>query len=114
MKSNNQPAPAAQEKADAWVMRVPVLGTSHMKEDTAANLADMFMIGQNVYALDVAPYRFGCFLHVPDTDEPPETAEEPIPEDLLAIFAWCRKERIEWVRLDRDGDVIADLPVYDW
>jgi hypothetical protein len=36
------------------------------------------------------------------------------PSEFSDIFAWARKHGYQWVRIDADGDVVDELPSYDW
>lgn len=78
--------------------------TSHLTQDTIDNLT----AGIYTY-IPVYDYEEGMFIIVPDKFE-----EEPHPDDLEILFKYARKNDISFIRLDRDGEEIDDLPVYDW
>lgn len=37
-----------------------------------------------------------------------------IPEDLFGVMTWARKQRVDYILFDCDGDVIDGLPSHDW
>ena len=78
--------------------------TSHLTQDTVDNLTAGFY-----HYVPVYDYEEGMFIVVPDKFE-----EEPLPDDLSILLEYARKNGISFIRLDRDGEEIDDLPVYDW
>ena len=86
-----------------WVMTVPVISTSHTPS------------GKDLYVL----YEMATY-HAMDTDcsdfifmmldgEPDE-----YPEWSRPLVDWLQSNYPHrWVRFDRDGDVIKELPTYD-
>ena len=70
--------------------------TSHLTQDTVDNLTAEFY-----HYVPVYDYEEGLFIVVPDND-------------LSILLGYARKNDISFIRLDRDGEEIDDLPVYDW
>lgn len=91
-----------------WVMHVPVLSTSHVKEGTLDAVHDKGWPGP---AFKVVDYEEGSFVWVGTN-----ALTEPMPDELKPVVKWFRKNyrHESWIRFDRDGDVIEGLPVYEW
>lgn len=85
-------------------MRVPVLSTAHIKENTLEKLASA---PEEFLVID---YEEGAFVRIN-----PYSPSKPPPEIRLLV-KWLRHAfpKQWWIRLDRDGDIIDGLPVYDW
>lgn len=92
------------------ILRVPVISTAHVSE------ADMERLTDRIRSSDYpgAAYDEGCWLWIPlnegDGDDPIYNGLKSI----LDIVEWARKNQYAYVRIDRDGDEISDLPTYDW
>ena len=87
---------------DAWVMDpIPVLSSGHVSTETWKLLHDSsFQRGKLV--------AFGAgfvFLHL---------GERWLAEDLKRVCEWVEKHHPDsfWVRLDADGDIIPELPLF--
>lgn len=96
----------------SWILTVPVISTGHITEETNNLLIEK---GDTLYTMTNATYANGFFVSVP-SDELSESwpkGQEP-PSDLAAVWAWARDNKFDWVRLDSSGDVIKELPTYDW
>lgn len=85
-----------------WLMNVPVLSTLHIRQSTYD-----YLNGPTDHGYCVADYGEGMFIYVPEHIE--GRAE---PSDLRALFAWARRYKYEWVRLDSVGVDRDDLPTY--
>ena len=58
----------------------------------------------------IAVYKYGAFLYVPEDDIEPH-----FPHDLWQLLNYAKYNDCLIVRLDADGDIVADgLPRYDW
>lgn len=90
------------EKADLWVMEVPVLSTAHMPTEHALETLE----GNT----PIAAYPEGWFLYVGEES----SGYEDTPEWLEELFLWAESRGYTWVRFDRDGDAIDELPQFDW
>lgn len=89
-----------------WVMTVPVISTAHL---TAKNRYDPPIDDDELYGLLAVPLLGGLMVHVGE-----DYAHDPdMPEDLVKAAQWAQDLGYEWLRFDCDGDVIADLPIYD-
>ncbi|WP_199153349.1 hypothetical protein [Chromobacterium sp. ASV23] len=95
-----------------WIMAIPVLSTSHIRQQTNAWL--QINVGGWV-ELEYAEYSHGFFIALGESDSDP--AERfPDHPDLQGIARWVKANypAATWVRLDADGEVIDALPSYDW
>ncbi len=94
-----------KKKSDVnrWVMRVPVLSTSHIKQETLNNLGPEFQ---------VLNMKDGAFVWI-GTEA---YASASTPEELKPVIRWMNSTYPKewWVRFDRDGDVIPELPAFEW
>ena len=82
------------------------INTSHLKEETLNSLSENKM----PYSYD---YKEGIFISVPDKDIIGEEVYE-LPSDLVTLLEYAWKNDVLLIRLDADGEVVDDLPVYEW
>lgn len=61
------------------------------------------------YFPHVAIYEFGYFVYVPTGDLP-----DDLPGDLATVLAFANAKGYRWIRLERDGSEIDDLPTFAW
>jgi len=90
------------------IHRIPVISTAHITREVADRLDS-----EHQPWCACACYRdVGFFLYL---DEPSDM-DEPVPQCLLDIRDWLTKHNFtdRWVRLDCDGEIVDDLPAYDW
>lgn len=88
------------------------LSTAHVSLQTAEWLDNRSDIEH--YAEDsvvVFPKsEYGFFVAVHDDEDNLQN----IPEDLLELLTFAKKEGFDWIMLDRDYDIVHGLPVFDW
>jgi len=86
-----------------WMMHVPVLSTSHIKQETLNNLGSEFQ---------VLNLNEGAFVWIGSD----AYASANTPEELKPVIRWMNNTYPKewWVRFDRDGDIIPELPVFEW
>ena len=86
-----------------WVMHVPVLSTSHIEQETLNNLGPEFQ---------VLRMKEGAFVWI-GTEA---YASANTPEELKPVIRWMNSAYPKewWVRFDRDGDIIPELPTFEW
>lgn len=86
-----------------WVMHVPVLSTSHIKQKTLDNLGPEFQ---------VLNMNEGAFVWIGSD----AYASANTPEELKPVIRWMNNMHPKewWVRFDRDGDIIPELPSFEW
>lgn len=100
--------------ADRWIMTVPVLNTAHL----SPAVRDWFKSGDSLaHDLDDDGYLYYCGelgdeaedgAHCTDTD----TEEYP---ELNACMAWARRNGSNgWLRFADHGDLVDELPQFDW
>lgn len=96
--------PSGRDLRRLWVMRVPVLSTAHIKHNTLEKLAS----AENEFR--VIDYEEGAFVRI----NPRNFSK--VPPEIRRLVKWFTQAfpKQWWIRLDRDGDVIPGLPVYDW
>lgn len=82
------------------------LSTAHLRVDTIENLD-----------ADTIPYSYeyeeGIFISVPEkTDLDNDEWTKDLPDDLMNLLEYAWKNECQLIRLDRDAEIIKDLPVY--
>lgn len=83
-----------------WTMTIPVISTGHVP---GTFVHDLKQAGYTV-----AYYPEGAFICVGEDIE-------GVPEAYRQVLEWHKENgKDDWLRLDRDGDVIEGLPVFDW
>lgn len=92
-----------------WVMQAPVISTGHLAKPVMDTL-DAVLPGEDFHGALCMPGTYGAMLHCADF----ENLDPDAPECLRSVLGWGAREGFEWLRLDRDGDVIAGLPEYPW
>ena len=80
------------------------ISTAHLKQKTLKGLNTM----EPPYTYE---YEEGIFMSVPDKNE---TNISDMPKDLRILLQYAWINGIDLIRMDRDADVIDDIPVYDW
>ena len=80
------------------------ISTAHLKQKTLEGLNTM----EPPYTYE---YEEGIFMSVPDKNE---TNISDMPKDLRILLQYAWINGIDLIRMDRDADVIDDIPVYDW
>lgn len=87
------------------------ISTAHIRPETAEMLemedatGDM---GLTVYALGEGYESNGWLVYV-DTE-----AYGDVPKDLRRLMEFCAGKNIDWLRLDGDGEILPELPTYEW
>lgn len=82
------------------------ISTSHLKEETLNNLSENKM----PYSYD---YKEGVFISVPDKSILGNEIYN-LSSDLVALLEYAWKNDVLLIRLDTDGEVMDDLPIYEW
>lgn len=82
------------------------LSTAHLRVDTIENLD-----------ADTIPYSYeyeeGIFISVPEEmDLEDDEWTKDFPDDLLNLLEYAWKNECQLIRLDRDAEIIKELPVY--
>lgn len=88
------------------------LSTAHITEETSHLLDDEWVVdkwGLIVYAKG----SYGWFIHIPE-DVDFSTEDCKTPQDLRRCIQYTINVDCEWLCLDRDGDIVDELPTYDW
>ena len=80
------------------------ISTAHISLKTSELLAE---IEDNPIVFST-PFTYGFFVYVPTVDE------EETPQDLKDVFAFARKNKCSWIKLDCDAVEYKELPKYDW
>ena len=80
------------------------ISTAHLKQKTLKGLNAM----EPPYTYE---YEEGIFMSVPAQKE---TNISDMPKDLRILLQYAWINGIDLIRMDRDADIIDDIPAYDW
>ena len=90
------------------IHKVLVLSTSHLPQETLNNL-DCWS-GVVVY-----PNEYGAFVWVPNQRDSELVSLNRLgPDELLAVYHYARQLDCKYVKFDRDGPEVDNLPIYEW
>ena len=99
------------------------MSTAHLTNRTLSMMKDGTEFDEVIYYPkwdDFVQGNIGYFIHINeeifgyDEEELSELKRDGLPEDLLNIVLFAGKNGCDWINLDRDGDILAELPVlYD-
>lgn len=98
----------AHTEAPRWVMNVPVLSTAHLPPELVNEPQALGFNGPG--GLYIVPMIAG-FMVFNDDSQISEDQELPLP--LRDVLKWAIERDFEWVRFDRDGDLIEGLRTYE-
>lgn len=84
------------------------LSTAHITAD-----ANKFLRTSSSPLIVYEKGEYGYFILVPDEEQLKETIKV-IPECLRELFLFVKPKDVDWIMLDRDVEVIPDLPAYNW
>lgn len=88
-----------------WEMKVVVLSTGHLREETMVALVNSRPDSDFVYTVPMPDGGVMVFTDSVGEDE---------PEELLAAVEWAEGRGYDWVRFDRDGDTVESLELFEW
>ena len=85
------------------------ISTAHVPEniEKALERGEIAEIASYIEA-DVKTVIYGCLVYVP------EHIPVEIPKELEILFEWAQKEDISILCLDSDGEIVPELPTYEW
>jgi len=87
------------------------INSAHITKETADILADHNAAAGWTMMLAVYDFdEYGWMIYVSDSDG----AEDGMPEDLAACVELAQDKGCDWLRLDSDGEIVDELPVYEW
>lgn len=96
------------------ISRVMVASTVHVRHDEANPDDVTALYGRNIWTCE-----YGLMIHVAISEEEEawpnleDYGDEP-SEGLTALVALCLANDVQWLRLDRDGPEIENIPTYEW
>lgn len=85
------------------------ISTAHITEDTANKLGDVDTRG-NITLSIYDKEEFGWWIFIDGC----MNQNDSIPDDLLRCIQYAKEEGCDWLCLDCDGEIIDELPTYDW
>lgn len=92
-----------------YISNILECSTAHIKEETKKQFDEEQYFGLIVYEKKIDNESYGWF--IPLTDN---WREKSLPDEVTALFDYAEKHGCQWVMLDRDADIIFDLPFYYW
>lgn len=93
-----------------WQKRVPVISTSHITEEDGLFLVDSL---RYPHPAVIDSYSDGAAFLIRlhgDTGGWPHC----VSEEFVRLISGFADSGYSWIILDRDGDVIPDLPTFNW
>lgn len=81
------------------------ISTAHISPETDKWLENNWETG-----LPVDPLFAGFLIMVPS----PDLMNENWPEDFRLCLEYCMTNKYDYLKLDGDGEIITDLPTYNW
>lgn len=93
-------------------MQAPVISNWHLKPATLDALQASSPNHPNEFGFYILLTDCGAMVYCSDAAE--LDGDPEVPEDLRACLAWNIRQGFEWIRFDAAGDVIDELPQYDW
>lgn len=87
-----------------WVMFVPVLSTAHIRK------SDNILMKEWGDLSMVVPMEHGFLVYVGEYEE----NWDEYPKAVRELCQWAHKRNYPWIRIDRDGDKISPLTLYEW
>jgi hypothetical protein len=85
---------------------IPMVSTAHISK--AAD--EWLTYGYNPWAI-IASYEGGHFIctALHNIEMLPN-----LPKSLAVVLTWAFDNKYNWIQLDRDGDIVPELPQYKW
>lgn len=93
------------------ISKMLTISTAQITEQTAKELD--VAIGKADSSIDLCIYEkknYGFFVHIPEDWED----GREIPADLMDCIRLAVVNDCRWLCLDRDGEIINELRVYEW
>jgi hypothetical protein len=87
---------------EKWTLTIPVISTAHITQE-----ADAYLYNSRTGRFEnaVSSWGSGHFLYVEGCGP---------HEGLDAVLNWALENNHDWIRLDRYGDIVPELPQYEW
>lgn len=93
------------------ITKVLTISTAHITEETDRKLQDESEVNNMCISVyDKAEY--GYWIYIDPYDR--LMRNENIPVDLLNCIKLAQQNDCRWLCLDCDGEVVPELPTYDW
>ena len=93
------------------ITKVLTISTAHITEETDRKLQDESEVNNMCISVyDKSDY--GYWIYIDPYDR--LMCNENIPADLLNCIKLARRNDCQWLCLDCDGEVVPELPTYDW
>lgn len=97
------------------------LSTGHVSALTAESISSLFNLGvPPKWAQRLTAYPHGeygwliCIAGDVLDHMVRESVDVEMPEELLKVIRYADERGCEWLLLDRDAELIDDLPEFDW
>lgn len=90
------------------ITKMVTISTAHIKESTTSFLEETLLFP--VYQSD---YFYMIWIE-DDTEPYLKPFKNAIPNDLWACIMFAHNLGCQWLCLDGDGEIVGELPVYEW
>ncbi|MCC2248928.1 hypothetical protein JUJ52_03015 [Virgibacillus sp. AGTR] len=88
--------------------RMLVLSTAHLTNDDRKWLNEQ-TVHNNPRLVVYPKSEYGWFIPI---IEDSDFLKEDVPENIVKLLQFTRVTRCTWLMLDRDADIINELPIY--
>lgn len=100
-----------ERKEIVEIRKILTISNAHIMEQTAMKLEEAVEKMESNMGLCVYEKKeYGFFVQIPDI----WGKEYNIPVDLAECINLAHDNGCEWLCLDRDGESLRELPVYEW
>ena len=89
------------------ITKMVTISTAHIKESTTSFLEETLLF-------PVYPSDYFYTIWIEDDTEYYDTFKNAIPKDLWDCIMFAHNLGCQWLRLDGDGEIVGELPVYEW
>ena len=95
------------------------MSTEHITKETA-ELLEQNKIDAIVYYAklvdrgDCTKGCYGWFIHIPEDELEYDALKRELPSELYNIIDFAYRYGCAWINMDCDGEIIDELPTYEW
>lgn len=87
------------------------LSTAHLPEEYGSELSNESLDKQMYLSADAL--ECGFLLWLPSDPEDYYEGED-IPPEIVRVMTYARSHGAQYVRFDRDAEIVPDLPTWEW
>ncbi|GAA0853951.1 hypothetical protein ABER99_20195 [Paenibacillus glucanolyticus] len=96
------------DNSNLQIDKMLVLSTAHIMQETCE-----FLESRSCPLIVYPKHEYGYIILV-YTDTEDDDKCDVIPECLKGLLEFAARQDCEWIMLDRDASICAELPSYEW